>query len=471
MNIELIALSATEIVRRLSRGELTPHDCLDALEARIAAVDPHVNALPTLCFERARKHADALMALPAADRGLLCGLPVPIKDLSAVAGVRSTSGSPIFADLVPVASDVCVEQIEASGGIVYAKSNTPEFGAGGHTFNPVFGMTLNPHNLGRSAAGSSGGAAAALAAGMAWVAHGSDVGGSLRNPASFCGIAGMRPSPGRVANNQKSSVDQTLGVQGPMARNVEDLALMFDAMTGDSPRDMLSKPKPPMPFADAVRIGWKPKRVAYSENLGITPVDREVAAITRAAALKLEAAGVIVEEAHPDFSAAHECFHILRAHQFALNFGPLLANHRHQMKDDVIWNIEAGLALSVADIAKAEAQRAAMTHGLSAFFQTYDLLLCPATIVTAFPVDQRYVAECDGQVLENYVLWLSIAYAITLCGAPAVSLPCGYDSKGLPVGVQIVAPSNADARALMGAKLLEDLLGLDTTKPIDPKPL
>jgi amidase len=183
----------------LRSGEVTPHDLLDALERRIADVDGKINALPTLCFDRARGHADRLMALAPGERGLLAGLPVPIKDLSDVAGVRSTQGSPIFADHVPETSDIMVEHLEHNGAIVYAKSNTPEFGAGGNTFNEVFGATLNPWNLSRSAAGSSGGAAAALAAGMAWVAQGSDLGGSLRNPASFCGVVGLRPSPGRVA--------------------------------------------------------------------------------------------------------------------------------------------------------------------------------------------------------------------------------------------------------------------------------
>ena len=222
---ELIGLSAVALVDQLRSGTITPHDLLDAIEARIAIVDPSVNALPILCFGRAREHADRLLRLPVAQRGRLAGMPVPIKDLTPVAGVRTTQGSPIFADVVASASDVLVERLEAEGGIVYAKSNTPEFGAGGNTFNDVFGPTLNPYDTSRSAAGSSGGAAVALATGMAWLAHGSDLGGSLRNPASFCGIVGMRPTPGRVAQSRALCVDGTLGVQGPMARTVEDLAL------------------------------------------------------------------------------------------------------------------------------------------------------------------------------------------------------------------------------------------------------
>src|SRR3954451_15851647 len=284
MNDDLIRQDAVTLVGRLKRGELTPHDLLDALEKRIAAVNGPVNALPTLCFDRARQHADRMMKLPVAERGQLAGMPVPIKDLADVAGVRSTQGSPIFAKHIPEKSDVLVEHLEAEGGIVYAMSNTPEFGAGAQTFNEVFGATRNPWNTSRSAAGSSGGAAVALATGMAWLAHGSDMGGSLRNPASFNGIVGFRPSIGRVAHSPKGPVDMNLSQQGPMARNVEDCALLLDAMSGEHPGDPLSLPVLPNSFLSAVRAGNKPKRIAYSPDLGITPVDPEVAAITRKAA-------------------------------------------------------------------------------------------------------------------------------------------------------------------------------------------
>ena len=310
---ELIRLSACDIVDQLHAGHLTPLDLLDALERRIGAVDSHVNALPTLCFDRARQHAKALMAKPAGQRGLLGGMPLPIKDLTDVEGVRSTQGSPIFKDHVPAQSDLLVTHLEANGAVIYAKSNTPEFGAGANTFNEVFGATRNPWNLSRSAAGSSGGAAVALATGMAWLAHGSDMGGSLRNPASFCGIVGLRPSVGRVAHTPVAKIDRTLGVQGPMARNVEDVALLLDAMSGEHAADPLSLPSPRDTFRAAARYGQRPLRVAYSPDLGITPVDPEVAAITRKAALRFAEAGVAVELAHPDLSEAHECFRVLRA--------------------------------------------------------------------------------------------------------------------------------------------------------------
>ncbi len=466
----LIGQTAVEVVELLKVGAITPHDCLDALEARIGEVDKAVNALPTLCFERARKAADEVMARPANERGPLAGLPVAIKDLTEVAGVRTTHGSPIFADNVSIFSDILVETLEANGGIVYAKSNTPEFGAGAQTFNEVFGATLNPWNTSRSAAGSSGGAAVALATGMAWLAHGSDLGGSLRNPASFCGIVGLRPTPGRVAHTPGLKVDNRLSVEGPMARNVQDCALMLDAMVGEDARDAVSLPAPRGSFLSAARSGWKPLKVAYSPDLGITPVDRQVAEITRRAAEKLQEHGVIVEEAHPDLSEAHDTFQTLRALGFAVGRGRLLETHREQLKPEVIWNIEKGLNLTGEQIIRAERQRAEMIKRAFAFFGDYDLLLCPATIVTAFPVTQRYLASCNGVEFDNYVGWLAIVYAITLIGAPAISIPCGFNDEGLPVGLQVVARPRGEAEMFAGAKLLEDILGLKGSVPIDPRP-
>jgi amidase len=466
----LVRATACAIVDKLNSGDVTPLDLLDVLERRIAEVDGQVNALPTLCFDRARSHAKELMKKPVGDRGLLAGMPVPIKDLTAVEGVLTTQGSPIYKDNIPARSDLLVEHLEASGGVIFAKSNTPEFGAGANTFNEVFGATRNPWDVSRSAAGSSGGAAVALATGMAWLAHGSDMGGSLRNPASFCGIVGMRPSIGRVAHTPIAAIDRNLGVQGPMARNVEDLALLLDAMSGEHAADPLSLPLLPASFLSAARSGKGPKRIAYSPDLGITPVDPEVAAITRKAAARFADAGAIVEEAHPDLREAHECFHVLRAFDFAISKAALLRSKRDQLKPEVIWNIEEGLKLTVEQLERAEAQRVAMTARTLEFFETYDLLLTPATIVAPFPVENRYVAECAGKKFDNYVEWLGIVYAITLVCCPALSLPCGFTASGLPVGLQMVAPPRGEAQLLAGARVLEDALGVRGTTPIDPRP-
>ena len=466
---DLIRHSASDVVHFLRTGVVSPLECLDALEARIAAVNAPVNALVTLCFDRARNHAHEIMARPAHERGLLFGLPIPIKDLTDVAGVRSTQGSRIFADRIAPTSDILVQHLEAEGGIVYAMSNTPEFGAGAQTFNEVFGITRNPWNTELTPAGSSGGAAVALATGMAWLAHGSDMGGSLRNPASFCGVVGLRPSPGRVASTVLGKIDGTLGVEGPMARNVTDLALLLDAMSGFESGDPLSLPKEKHNFTSVMQNHWKPKRVAFSRDLGITPVDPEIAAIVEAAAKKLEASGVIVEEAHPDMREAMECFQTLRALGFATGMRSLLKNHRDKLKPDVVWNIEKGLALTGDDIAIAEAQRGLLFNRMNAFLHQYDALLCPATIVPPFPVVQRYATHCNGVEFKTYVDWLLIVGVATLCACPAMSIPCGFTQSNLPVGLQIIAANRGEAKLLAVAKHMEDVLDLGDITPIDPR--
>ena len=466
----LVRATACAIVDKLNSGEVTPLDLLDVLERRIAEVDGPVNALPTLCFDRARTHAKALMQKPKGERGLLAGMPIPIKDLTNVEGVLTTQGSPIYRDNVPARSDLLVEHLEDNGGVIYAKSNTPEFGAGANTFNEVFGATRNPWDLSRSAAGSSGGAAVALATGMAWLAHGSDMGGSLRNPASFCGVVGLRPSIGRVAHTPAFEDRSQSGVHGPMARNVEDLALLLDAMSGEHPADPLSLPSLPSSFLSAARSGKGPKRVAYSPDLGITPSiprsppspGKRPRASPRPARLSRKRIPICVKPTNASTCCARSISPSARRRS--------CASKRDQLKPEVIWNIEEGLKLSVEQLERAEAQRVAMTARTLEFFRTYDLLLTPATIVAPFPVENRYVAECAGKKFDNYVEWLGIVYAITLVCCPALSLPCGFTASGLPVGLQMVAAPRGEAPLLAGARLLEDILGLRGTTPIDPRP-
>jgi amidase len=409
------------------------------------------------------------MAKPVADRGLLCGLPIAIKDLVDVAGVRCTQGSLLYKDRIAEKSDILVERLESHGGLVYAMSNTPEFGAGANTFNEVFGATLNPWNTSRSAAGSSGGSAVALATGMAWLAHGSDLGGSLRNPASFCSVVGLRPSPGRVAETVYGKIDNTMSVEGPMARTVEDVALFLDAMSGEDPKNPISLPSNGTSYLAAARSGKKPRRVAFSADLGITPVGHDVAAIVRKAAYRLEELGVIVEAAHPDFSGIHECFGTFRALSYAVGYGVMLKTSRHLLKPEVIWNTEKGLALTGAEIAEAEIARGRLFRNMLSFFERYDLMLCPATIVAPYPVDQRYVEELNGYRFSNYYEWLAIAYAFTTVCCPAISIPGGFTSEGLPVGLQIAAAPRGEKHLLAAARLLEQHLGFSQLTPIDPR--
>ena len=475
----LIPKTATEIARLLKAGEVSPIDLLDTLEARIAEVEPAVNALPTLCFDRARAYAKSLMAKPVAERGGLGGIPVAIKDLDPVEGVRSTWGSPIYEDFIPEASDCLVEHVEADGGIIYAKSNTPEFGAGANTFNEVFGRTLNPWDTSRSCAGSSGGSAVALASGTAWLASGSDLGGSLRNPASFCSIVGFRPSPGRVAHggarkgakpsDMHGMANDPFSVAGPMARTVEDVALLLDAMTGTHPADPISLPKAES-YVAAVGERRLPKRIAYSADLGgITPVDPEVAEITRAAARRFEELGVIVEEAHFDCSDLEDIFQTNRAISFYVSKKGLLETQRDKLKPEVIWNIEKAREIGMDDIARVEIARAAYLARARAFFETYDLLLTPATVVTAYPIEQRYVESCNGTAFTNYIQWCTIAYAITVTGHPTMSLPAGFTKAELPIGLQIAGKARGEADLLSAANLLEEVLGLRDSVPIVPR--
>ncbi|MCC7272128.1 MAG: amidase [Alphaproteobacteria bacterium] len=469
---ELTRMTAVEAVRRLKAREVSPAELIDAALARIAAVEPQVNALPTLCPERARASAVALPrrgdADPAAP-GWLAGLPVAIKDLLNVAGVRSTQGSPIFADHVPSRSDIVVETLERRGASVLAKSNTPEFGAGANTFNPVFGKTRNPWNTSLTCSGSSGGSAVALATGEIWLASGSDLGGSLRTPASFCSVVGLRPSPGRVARGPNLNMQDDLAIEGPMARNVADVALMLDAMSGPHPEDPLSVPPPARPFQDAVARPRRPVRIAYSPDLGFLPVHPEVAAVAERAARRFEAMGIPVDLAAPDLRDAQEIFQTLRALFFVTDKAELLRTHRAQLKPDVVWNIEKGMQLDCDTIGRAIRARSALLGRIGRFFQVYDLLLTPTVIVPPFDVDIISVRKVGDVAFDNYIDWVTMTYAISLTRCAALSLPAGFLADGRPVGLQMVGRPYGEADLLSGAALLEEALGLQDRVPIDPR--
>jgi amidase len=467
---ELLRKPAREVVRLLERREVSPVELAELALARIAAVDGSVNAVPTVCAERALEHARRLgdAAPPDDRRGWLGGLPVVIKDLNDVAGVRTTYGSPIFKDHVPDRSGYEVERLESRGAVVLGKSNTPELGAGANTFNEVFGITRNPWDTRLTCGGSSGGAAVALATGMAWLANGSDLGGSLRTPASFCSVVGLRPSPGRVPHGPSASPFQTLSVEGPMARDVRDLALMLDAQAGFDPRDPISFEAPVRSFAEAAGQPTPPRRVAFSADLGVTPVDAEVGAICRAATQRFVELGALVEEASPDLSSAVEVFTTLRAESFVTGRALLLERHRDQLKPEVVWNIERGLTVTADEIGHAERQRGLMQRGMAAFMADHDLLCSPAAIVPPFPVEQRYVEALNGHRFPSYIDWIAINFAITLTGCPALCLPCGFTSTGLPVGLQIVGRPRGEAMLLAAGAMLEDLLSLAVRVPLDP---
>ncbi len=466
---ELIRCSATELKSRLDRSDVSPLDVMEAYADRISTINPMVNALPILCVEKALEKARKLTQSNTApkDRGVLWGLPLAVKDYNDVEGLRTTYGSPLFADNVAKASDATVRKLLASGAIPIGKSNVPEW-AGAHTFNPVFGHTVNPWNSQVSAGGSSGGSAVALATGMTAIATGNDLGGSLRVPASFNGVVGLRPTPGRVPRGSRLPAFDTLWVEGPMGRCVEDVALMLDGGTGFDAEDPLSFSSSGESFVQALEETALPKRVAFSADLGAVPVEDEVADICRSAANRFCELGIEVVDNTPDFTGVVESFQTLRGVLVAELMGEMLEEHRNNIAPEIVWNIERGLSVGNSELLSAKRVRSALYRGMSEFFSRYDLLLCPAVSVAPFPKSQRYVEQINGQPTKTYIDWIAITFAITMTACPALSLPIGFTKSGLPVGLQLVAPARAEAALLRAAHRAEELFDCASKTPLDP---
>ncbi len=436
---------------------ISARELLDIHLAQIARVNPQVNAIITLDGDGARAHAGHIDALLArgVDLGILAGLPIAHKDLTPAQGLRFTSGSPIFADRIAEEDSHIVRKMKRAGCITIGKTNVPEFGAGSQTFNPVFGATLNPHDIQKTCGGSSGGAAVALACGMVPLADGSDMGGSLRNPAAFCGVVGFRPSPGVVANMDDWS---PLSTEGPMARSIQDVALLLAALAGYEPAAHLSVPMDTQALVDIAATSLRGKRIAWAPTWGGLPVATDVASVFDAQRALFESLGAIVEEAHPDFTGADDAFQTLRALAFATGRAPLLDTHRHLLKDTVIWNTELGLRLSGAQIAQAQRLHAQIVANMRTFMHRYDLVVGPTTQVTAFDVTRPYIDEINGQRLETYIDWMKSCWYITLTTNPALSIPCGRTAAGMPVGMQIVGRLHDDINLLRMAMSVESAI-------------
>jgi amidase len=456
---DLCFLPATALARRFRARTVSPLEVMQAVLARIEAVNPVVNAYVTVAREAALAEARAATRALGRGRALppLHGVPVSIKDLTPTRGIRTTWGSRIYADHVPDADALVVERLRAAGAIVVGKTNTPEFGAGGNTFNAVFGATRNPWNPALTCGGSSGGAAVALATGMGPLAQGSDLGGSLRLPAAFCGVVGFRTTPGLVPVYPKDLAWDTLSVIGPMARTVADTALMLAAMAGPDDRAPLSCAVDTGAFTRAVRAprirGW---RVAWTPDLaGLSPVDPEVARVAEAATGVLRRLGARVEAACPDFGEVAEIVLATRGVSMVALHADKLARWREVMQAGLVWNIEQGLGLTAQAIARAETLRTRLWHRVREFFQTRDLLVLPTAPVSPFPVEQPYPTEIAGRRLEHYIQWAFLTYAITLTGLPAISVPCGVTRDGLPVGLQIVGRWRQEAAVLRAAAAFE----------------
>jgi len=394
---------------------------------RIGQLNPQVNAIVTLAEESARRRAAVLDEEAAHGRfaGPLHGLPVVHKDLFETAGIRTTYGSPIFRDFVPDFSAPIVEHYDSLGAVTLGKTNTPEFGAGSQTFNPVFGATQNPFDLSKTCGGSSGGAAVALACGMAPIATGSDTGGSLRNPASFCSVVGFRPSS-----------PAELNVQGPMARTVEDIGLMLGV-------------------AESLEQDCRGLRIGWCSNFAGLPFDRRVTDVFESSRKGFDTAGCMTEEFDPDFSGVDESFKVLRAVLFFQNHGAKLREHRSMMKETVVGEIERGARLKRKEIAQAEAQREALFARVEEWMSRYDFLLLPTVQVPPFDVEQEYVEEIEGIAMESYIDWMRSCYYISMTGLPAISVPAGFTPEGLPVGIQIVGRAAQDFSVLRIARAFE----------------
>ncbi|MCU1382179.1 MAG: Amidase [Acidobacteria bacterium] len=457
MSSDICRLSAVELVRLIRAKELSARDVVGAHLARIEQLNGGLNAIVTLVADDAiarARLADEDLA-HGCEAGPLHGLPIAHKDLQPTRGIRTTFGSPIYTDFVPSEDSLTVERLRLAGAIVVGKTNTPEFGAGSQTFNPVFGNTVNPYDRSKTCGGSSGGAAVALATGMLPIADGSDMGGSLRNPASFCGVVGLRPSPGRVPVWPAPTGWSTLSVDGPMARNVADAALMLSAMAGPDPRSPIAIDEPGRRFAAPLDRDFKGVRVAWWKDLGGVPVDRRVRDVVHMQRAVFESLGCTVEEAEPDFTDFDAVFKTARAMAFLTGVAPRVVGRRDQVKETILWEIDRGERLTAAEIAWAETKRTEIYHRMRAFLQRYDFFVLPVAQVPPFNVDQPFVTEIEGVAMETYIDWMKSCYYISIVGNPAISVPCGFTPAGLPVGLQIVGRHRDDWGLLQMAHAFE----------------
>ncbi|MGI8714645.1 MAG: amidase [Solirubrobacteraceae bacterium] len=465
----LCRLPARTLAAALATRELSSVELLEAHLDQIADVNPQVNAIVTLDADAARVTAAALdrASSRGAPLGPLHGLPIAIKDLEDTAGLRTTYGSPLFADHVPEHDSLIVERLRRAGAVIVGKTNTPEFGAGSQTFNEVFGPTRNPYDVRLTCGGSSGGAAVAVACGMVPIADGSDLGGSLRNPAAFCNVVGLRPSSGLVPSTTAAGDPwESMSVLGPIARSVDDAGLLFGAMAGYEPLDPRSRPVDPGLLQPIRPAPVSELRIAWSRCLGDLPVAHEISAAIERSRGRLVALGVTVQAAEPDLTGADEVFDTLRALGFATGIGPLLAEHPEGLKDTVVGNAQRGLDLSGAQVGHALRGRGRIFTAMGEFMNEYDVLALPTTQVAPFSVSTEWPREIAGERLDNYTDWMRSCSRITVTGHPAISIPAGFTADGLPVGLQLVGRHFGERRLLSIAAALEAALSHPRLPPV-----
>jgi amidase len=430
-------LPAHELRRRIAAREVTAVESVEACLERVNQLNPTLNAIVTLNPNALEEAAQVDRRIKKGDPpGPLCGLTVGIKDVTPVAGLRTTFGSPIYADHVPSEDALVVRRLREAGAIFLGKTNCPEFAAGANTFNEVFGRTRNPWDPTKSAGGSTGGGAAALATGMIALAEGTDLGGSLRIPAAFCGITGLRPSIGLVPTHPTDWVWDTLQVTGPMARTAEDVALMLQVIAGPSESSPFTQTIEGRDFVRGARGARKNLRIAYCSDIAGIGVDPSVEAVCRDAAFALEEKGATVEQIELDLSAARASFLSLRGLWFVAHMFSRL-DMQDRFGTNVGNNVRSGLDVTTKDIAAAEAYRGRLWHQFRQFFSDYDHLLTPCVAVPPFPVEQNYPATIAGKPMETYIDWIAPTFVLSLTGLPVACVPAGLDSTGMPVGLQI----------------------------------
>jgi amidase len=469
---DLCFTPATELASLIRRRRVSPLEITQAVLDRIARVNPAVTAYCTVAAEQALEAATAATAAVkrrSARLGPLHGVPVSIKDLAPTKGIRTTWGSKIFEHHVPDEDGLVVQRLKAAGAVVIGKTNTPEFGAGANTVNAVFGATRNPWNRALTSGGSTGGGAVALALGLGPLAQGSDLGGSLRLPAAFCGVVGFRTSPGLVPVYPTVLAWDSMSVEGPMARTVSDVALMLATIAGPDARARLSYPVDTRAIAAATRRpSIKGLKIAWSADLGVTPVTDEVRRVAAATVRVFRSLGATVDETHPDLDGLLEIVQTSRGVTMVARHAEKLAKWRPVMQENLVKNIEYGLTLTAADIGRAERLRTELWHRVRAFYERYDLIITPTAAVEPFPVEQSYPREINGKPMDNYIQWVMLTYAFTVAGVPAISVPCGFSRSGLPVGLQIAGRWRDEVGVLRAAAAFEQAAPWAGRRPPDP---
>ena len=468
---DLCFAPATRLVALIRRRQVSPLEVTQAVLARIERVNPRLNAYCTVAAEQALGDARRATAAPkrGARLGALHGVPVSIKDLTPTRGIRTTWGSKIYEHHVPEEDGLIVERLRAAGAIVLGKTNTPEFGAGANTFNAVFGPTRNPWDPALTCGGSTGGGAVALATGLGPLAQGSDLGGSLRIPAAFCGVVGFRTTPGLVPVHPTPLAFEPWPVQGPMARTVADTALMLSVIAGADPRAPISYAADTGTFTAAVRAPrLRGLRVAWGGGLGVTPVDDEVLAICHRAMATFGRLGARISDAHPDFGGIHDIVEVSRGLTMVARHEDKLPQWRAVMQDNLVKNIDYGLGLRASDIGRAERLRTELWHRVRAFFEEHDLIVTPTAAVPPFRIEDVYPKEINGKPMRHYIEWALLTYAFTVVGLPAISVPCGFTRAGLPVGLQIAGGWRAETSVLRAAAAFEAAAPWAHLRPPEP---